>query len=112
MAETSQVKGLPAVSPVAGQLTVTTSGWPPMVTLALALALAPAPSVTVKDSVNDPLTASVRLIVPVPVYGVVPPVAVTVQSKGLPAVRPEVGQDAVTMSGWAATVTVAEPEAD
>ncbi len=68
-------------------------------------------SVTVNDSVFVPFVGSVLLIVPVPVYGVLPPVAETVQLNGLPAVTPDVGHVAVTVSGWAATLTVAEPEA-
>ncbi len=55
-------------------------------------------SVTVKDSVFIPLVGSVLLIVPVPVYGVVPPVALTVQLNATPAVA-LVGHVTVTMSG-------------
>lgn len=38
-----------------------------------------------------------------------PPDAETVQVKGLPAVRPDVGHVAVTVRAWPATVTEAEP---
>jgi len=68
-------------------------------------------SVIVHDSVFEPFVGSVRLNVPVPVYGAVPPAAVTVQLNALPAVTPVVGQDTVTTSGWAATTTLAVPEA-
>jgi len=70
-----------------------------MVTLAVPMALTELESVTVKDSVKVPLTASVLLTVPVPVYGEVPPVADTVQSKGLPEVNPDVGHEVVTTRG-------------
>ena len=40
-----------------------------------------------------------------------PPVALTVQLNGLPAVTPEVGHETVTTRGCAATLTVAEAEA-
>ena len=40
-----------------------------------------------------------------------PPVADTEQLNALPAVTPDVGQVAVTTRGWAATLTVAEPDA-
>ena len=62
-------------------------------------------SVTVNDSVFEPLVVSVRLNVPVPVYGVVPPVALTVQLNGLPIVTPEVGQETVTTSAAPPTGT-------
>src|SRR6266699_1514838 len=55
-AVTSQMKGLPAVRPDAGQLTLTIKGCPVIVTLAEPTALAPLASVTVKDSVKVPLT--------------------------------------------------------
>ncbi len=64
-----------------------------------------------KDSVFEPFVGSVLEIVPVPVYGVVPPVADTVQLKALPAVTPVVGHDTVTTKGCAATLTLAEAEA-
>ena len=67
-------------------------------TVAEANALAPLASVTVKDSVFEPLVGSVLLNVPVPVYGPVPPDAVTVQSKAAPAVAFG-GQDASTTNG-------------
>src|SRR5262249_48391046 len=53
---------------------------------------------------------SVTLNDPVPLYGVVPPVAETVQLNGLPAVWPE-PQLTVTMSGCGAIATVAVPNA-
>jgi len=43
----------------------------------------------VNVSVLDPLVGSVTLNVPVPEYGDVPPLAVTVQLNALPAVAPE-----------------------
>ncbi len=55
-------------------------------------------SVTVNDSVLLPLVGSVLLKVPVPVYGVVPPVAETVQLNAVPAVAVG-GQETVTTSG-------------
>ena len=65
---------------------------------------------TVKDSVLAPLVVSVRLKVPVPVYGGVPPVADTVQLKALPMV-PDAGQLTVTTIGLPETATDADPEA-
>ena len=44
---------------------------------------------------------------PVPEYGVVPPIADTVQLKDLPAVNPDVGHCTVTTKGWEATLTLA-----
>ena len=99
VAETAQSNGLPAVNPEVGHVTVTTSGWGAIVTLAEPEAVIPLASVTLNVSVNVPLTGCVTLKVPVPEYGVVPPVAETVQLKGLPAVRPDVGQVTVTTSG-------------
>jgi len=87
-------------------------GWAATLTVAEPEALTVFASVTVNVSVLEPLTASVRLKVPVPVYGAEPPLAVTVQLNGLPAVTPLVGQDTDTVSGWPATLTLAEPEAD
>ena len=58
----------------------------------------PFPSVTVKVSVFIPLVGSVLLNVPVPVYGVVPPLAETVQLNAAPVVT-VVGHDTVTTSG-------------
>src|SRR2546422_10038715 len=101
----------PAITPEAGHATVTTSGWTATLTLAEAEALTAIASVTVKDSVLVPLVGSVLLKVPVPVYGPDPPLAVTVQSKGLPDVTPEDGHDADTTRGWTETVTVAVPVA-
>jgi len=53
----------------------------------------------VKDSVFVPFVGSVLLNVPVPVYGAVPPDAVTVQLKGLPAVTPDVGHETLMAKG-------------
>ena len=78
-------------------------------TLAKPEALAPFPSVTVNNSGKEPFIGSVRLMIPVPVYGVVPPLALTVQVKALPAVTPLVGQFTVTVRGWAAIITLADP---
>ena len=69
-------------------------------------------SVTLNVSVNVPFTASVFEMLPVPVYGAVPPVAETVQVNGLPAVIPVDGHVAVTTRGWAEIVTLAEPLAE
>ncbi len=81
-----------------------------MLTVADPEPLAVFTSVTVKDSVFEPLVVSVLLIEPVPVYGGVPPVADTVQLKALPMV-PEAGQLTVTTIGFPETATVADPEA-
>ena len=48
--------------------------------------MSPPESDTVKDSVNVPFVDSLLLKAPSPVYGGVPPVTVTMQLKGLPAV--------------------------
>jgi len=66
VADTVQLNGFPAVMPLIGQVTVTTSGWPPTVTVALPLAVTPFASVTLNDSVLTPLVGSVTLNVPVP----------------------------------------------
>jgi len=105
-----QLNAVPAVA-FAGHVTVTTRGCAATVTLDVLEALTELLSVTVKVSVLVPLVGSVLEIVPVPVYGAVPPVADTVQLKALPAVTPDVGQVAVTTRGWAATLTVAEADA-
>ncbi len=105
-AVTVQLNGLPAVRPDVGHVTVTTSGWAATLTDADAEALTPFASITVKDSVLVPLTGSVLLKVPVPVYGVEPPLAVTVQLNGLPAVTPDVGQVTVTTRAVPPTATV------
>ncbi len=97
-AETLQLNGFPAVAPES-QVTVTTRGWAPIATVAEPDAVTPLASVTLNVSVFDPFVASVRLKVPIPLYGVVPPVAETVQLNGLPAVTPVVGQETVT-TGW------------
>jgi len=67
-------------------------------------------SVTVKDSVNVPLTGCVTLKVPVPTYGPVPPVAETTQSNGFPAViaAEEEPQTTLTTNGCCTTVTSVE----
>jgi len=62
--------------------------------------------------VKVPLTGWVTVNVPVPLYGPVPPVALTVQLNGLPDVGAAVElQDTVTINGCGTTVTLAEPEA-
>ena len=58
-----------------------------------------------------PFTGWVADLDPVPVYGAVPPVAVTLQLNGLPAVRPVFGQSTVTTRGWAPMVTGSLPVA-
>ncbi len=105
------MNGLPAVTPLVGHETVTTKGCAATLTVAEPDALAAFASVTVNDSVLVPLVGSVLLIVPVPVYGEVPPEAETVQLNGLPAVTPLVGHVTVTVSGVPTMFTVAEPEA-
>jgi len=106
-----QLNGLPAVTPLVGHDTATTRGCAATLTVAEPDALAAFASVTVNDSVLLPFVGSVLLKVPVPVYGVVPPVADTVQLKWSPAITPEAGHVTVTTSGWAATLTLAEAEA-
>ncbi len=69
MAETVQEKGLPAVNPDVGHVTVTTSGCGAIVTLADPDAETWLASVTEKVSVKVPFTASVTDLVPVPEYG-------------------------------------------
>ena len=85
-----------------------TIGWAATVTVAEPEAITPLPSVTLNVSVKLPFTDSVLDIVPVPVYGAVPPVAETVQVNGLPAVIPVDGHVAVTTRGWGAIVTLDE----
>ena len=85
--------------PDVGHVTFTISGCGPIVTLVDADAVMPLASLTVNDCWNVPLVGWVAVWVPVPVYGVVPPAAVTVQLKALPAVRPDVGHVTVTTSG-------------
>src|SRR6266567_2647068 len=110
-----QLNGLPAVIAAVSDphVTVTTNGCGATMTLVEPEAVTPLASVTEKVSVNVPFTCSVTEKVPVPEYGVVPPVAETVQSNGLPAVmaadvEPHV---TVTTSGCGATLTLAEPVA-
>ncbi len=99
VAETVQMNGLPVVIGAAVlHVTVTTRGCGATVMLSEPIAEAPLASVTAKLSVKVPLTASDRENVPVPLYGVVPPVAETVQLNGLPAVCPE-PQSTDTTSG-------------
>jgi len=95
------------VTPDVGQVTVTTRGEPLTATVADPEALTAFESVTVKLSVFSPFELSVLLKVPVPVYGAVPPVAVTVQLKGTPT-EAFAGQDTVTTSGCAPTLTLAD----
>ncbi len=102
------VKAWPVIA-VLGQETVMTSGCGATVTSAVATALMPLASMMVNVSTLEPLTGSVRLILPVPVYGPVPPVAETVHVKALPAVIPVGGHAAVATRGWASTVTEPDP---
>jgi hypothetical protein len=98
VADTEQEKGLPAVRPEVGHVTVTTIGWGATVTVADPDAVMVLESVTLNPSLKVPLTGCVTLNVPVPVYGVVPPVAETVQLNGLPAAAAE-SHVTVTTSG-------------
>ena len=109
-AETEQSNANPAVA-VDGQVTVTTSGAPWTLTIAEPEAEAPFPSDTVKLSVFIPFEFSVLLIVPVPVYGIVPPTADTVQSNATPRVA-FAGQLTDTTKGWPVIVTLADPVAE
>ena len=97
-ADTVQLNGLPAVTPLVGHETVTTSGVPTMFTVAEPEALTALVSVTVNDSTLLPFVVSVRLNVPVPVYGVVPPAALTVQLNAVFTLA-EDGHDTVTTRG-------------
>src|SRR5215471_17956459 len=106
-ADTVQLNGLPAVAPES-QVTVTVNGCGAIVTVAEPDDVTLLESVTLNVSVKRPLTDSVRLNVPVPWYGDVPPFAETVQLNGLPAVAPE-SQVTVTTSGCGAMLTVAVP---
>jgi len=106
IAETEQLKETPAVTLEAHD-TVTTRGCGATVTVAVTVATTLFASVTLKDSIAVPLLETVRLAKPIPEYGLVPPVAVTVQSNGLPTVIPIVGHDTVATSGCPFTVTVA-----
>jgi len=99
VAETTQLNGFPEIKPLLGHDTVTTSGWPATVTLAVAVAVTPFASVTLNVSVFVPLVLSVRLKSPIPWYGPVSPVAATVQLKGLPTVTPDTGHEAFTTRG-------------
>ena len=94
------------VRPLVGHDTVSESGWGATVTVADPVAVTPLASETLKFSVLTPLAGSVRLIVPVPVYGPVSPEAETSQLNGLPAVTPLVGHATVTVSEvpWMVTV--------
>jgi len=78
-----------------------------MPTVADPEAVTPLPSVTLKVSVLGPLVVSVLLKLPVPVYGCVPPVAVTVQSKAWPSTA-VAGQDTATASGCGSMTTGAK----
>src|SRR5437867_4808156 len=99
VADTLHVNGLPAVTPLDGQVAVTTKGWGATVTVADPTAPTVLASTTVKVSTFNPLRSSVRLNTPVPTYGAVPPMASTVQSKGSPAAIPLVGQVTDTPRG-------------
>src|SRR6266571_2590405 len=67
---------------------------------------APGESITVNDSVLEPLVGSVTLNVPVPVYGAVPPEADTVQLNGFPAVWPVPQSTLAAKGGAGAVMTV------
>jgi hypothetical protein len=110
VADTVQLNGLPAVNPEVGHVTVTTIGCGATVTLAETDMVTPLASVTENFSVKVPLTGSVTVKLPVPVYGAVPPVADTVQLNGLPAVAPEL-HATVTTKGCGAIATLADPDA-
>src|SRR3989442_8225936 len=90
VAETMQLNGLPAVRPEVGHVTATTKGCGATVTLAEADSVTLLASVTLNVSVNVPFTGWVTLKLSVPEYGAVPPVPLTVQLNGLPAVNPDV----------------------
>ncbi len=107
VADTEQLNGLPAVMPDVGHVTVTMRGCGATATLAEPEAVTWFASVTEKVSVKVPLTGWVTVNEPVPVYGPVPPVALTVQLNGLPAVAP-VPQFTVTIRGCGPTLTEAE----
>ena len=66
MADTSQLNGLPAVTPLDGKETVTMRGCPVTVTVEELEAVTLLASVTLKVSVYPPLTCSVKVNVPVP----------------------------------------------
>src|SRR6266851_1241331 len=67
VADTVQLKALPAVTPDVGQDTVTTSGCPATLTVAEPEAVTPLASVTLNVSVLVPFEFSVLLKLPVPV---------------------------------------------
>ncbi len=94
----------------APHVTLTTKGCWTTVTVVVATAVFPLASLTSKDSWNVPLTGSVTVKVPVPWYGPVPPVALTVQVNGLPAViaAEEEPQVTLTTNGCWTTVTWVE----
>src|SRR5881628_398290 len=81
-ASTMQLNGLPTVTPAVGHVTATTMGCAAIVTVADPAAPAPLLSVTENVSENEPLTGSVTVQSPVPMYGDVPPAAETVQENG------------------------------
>src|SRR5262245_26183760 len=110
VAETVHVNGLPAVCPVP-QVTVAMKGCWTTVTCVEATALLPLWSVTVNDSVKLPLTGWVTVKFPAPWYGAVPPVAVTLQMNGLPAVMVEPPHVTLATNGCWTTVTCVEATA-
>ena len=104
-ASTVQSKGFPTVA-VEGHVTVTTNGVPWTDTLADPDAVTVFASVTLNDSVLMPLVVSVIAKLPVPVYGRVPPAAVTSHENVTPGVD-VAGQATVTTKGCGLTTTLA-----
>ena len=108
-----QVKGLVAVTPEVGHVTVTVSGWAVTVTGAEAVAVWAAESVSTTVTVRlPPFELQVMLmldVVEAPVHPVgrvqvkvfppAPPLAVALQVNGFPAVIPLVGHETVTVRG-------------
>ena len=108
-----QVKGLVAVTPEVGHVTVTVSGWAVTVTGAEAVALLAAESLSTTVTVRlPPFELQVMLmldVVEAPVHPVgrvqvkvfppAPPLAVALQVKGFPTVIPVVGHERVTVRG-------------
>ena len=94
------MKGLPAVTELEDEphVTVTMIGCGATVTLAEPEAVTPFESVTLKLSVKVPFAGCVTENDPVPEYGAVPPVAETVQVKGLPVVIAELADPQVTVT--------------
>ena len=100
----TQSNGLPAVITAPGDPheAVTTSGCGATFTVAEPVEERPFASVTLNCSLNESLTGSVTVKIPVPVYGWEPPAAETEQLKGFPdVIGATVGRphDTVTTSG-------------